>query len=173
MKNTSLFKKGLIDGIPIFLGYLAVSFAFGIQAADIDLSPFQAGLLSLLNVTSAGQFAGLTVIASSGSYIELAILQLIVNLRYLLMSAALSQKLPGDTSTVHRMGIAYGVTDEIFALGGGAGSALGTGGMKTKLTAARLCNEKGVDAVIANGENPEILYDIAAGKQGGYTKFFA
>lgn len=66
-----------------------------------------------------------------------------------------------------------GVTDEIFALGGGAGSALGTGGMKTKLTAARLCNEKGVDAVIANGENPEILYDIAAGKQGGYTKFFA
>ena len=113
MKNTSLFKKGLIDGIPIFLGYLAVSFAFGIQAADIDLSPFQAGLLSLLNVTSAGQFAGLTVIASAGSYIELAVLQLIVNLRYLLMSAALSQKLPGDTPTIHRMGIAYGVTDEI------------------------------------------------------------
>ena len=116
MKNTSLFKKGLIDGIPIFLGYLAVSFAFGIQAADIDLSPFQAGLLSLLNVTSAGQFAGLTVIASAGSYIELAVLQLIVNLRYLLMSAALSQKLAGDTSTIHRMGIAYGVTDEIFGL---------------------------------------------------------
>ena len=91
------------DGIPIFLGYLAVSFAFGIQAADIDLSPFQAGLLSLLNVTSAGQFAGLTVIASAGSYIELAVLQLIVNLRYLLMSAALSQKLPGDTPTIHRM----------------------------------------------------------------------
>ena len=116
MKNSSLFKKGLIDGIPIFLGYLAVSFAFGIQAADIDLSPFQAGLLSLLNVTSAGQFAGLTVIAAAGSYIELAVLQLIVNLRYLLMSAALSQKLPGDTPTIHRMGIAYGVTDEIFGL---------------------------------------------------------
>ena len=116
MKNTSLFKKGLIDGIPIFLGYLAVSFAFGIQAADIDLSPFQAGLLSLLNVTSAGQFAGLAVIAEAGSLIELAVLQLIVNLRYLLMSAALSQKLPSDTPTGHRMGIAYGVTDEIFAL---------------------------------------------------------
>lgn len=116
MKHTSLFKKGLIDGIPIFLGYLAVSFAFGIQAADIHLSPFQAGLLSLLNVTSAGQFAGLAVIAEAGSLIELAVLQLIVNLRYLLMSAALSQKLPSDTPTGHRMGIAYGVTDEIFAL---------------------------------------------------------
>lgn len=116
MKTASLFKKGLIDGTPIFLGYLAVSFAFGIQAADIDLSPFQAGLLSLMNVTSAGQFAGLSVIASAGSYIELAALQLVVNLRYLLMSAALSQKLPPKTSTIHRMGIAYGVTDEIFGL---------------------------------------------------------
>ncbi len=116
MKNTSLFKKGVIDGVPIFLGYLAVSFAFGIQAADINLSPFQAGLLSLMNVTSAGQFAGLTVIASAGSYIELAVLQLIVNLRYLLMSAALTQKLPPETPTAHRMGIAYGVTDEIFGL---------------------------------------------------------
>ena len=65
------------------------------------------------------------------------------------------------------------LTPEIMALGGREGSSLGTGGMKTKLTAAKLCNEKGVDAVIANGESPEILYDIAAGKQGGYTKFFA
>ena len=100
------------NGIPICLGYFAVSFAFGIQAADINLSPFQAGLLSLLNVTSAGQFAGLAVIASAGSYIEMAILQAIVNLRYLLMSAALSQKLTPETPTFHRLGIAYGVTDE-------------------------------------------------------------
>ena len=104
------------NGIPICLGYFAVSFAFGIQAADINLSPFQAGLLSLLNVTSAGQFAGLAVIASAGSYIEMAILQAIVNLRYLLMSAALSQKLTPETPTFHRLGIAYGVTDEIFGI---------------------------------------------------------
>ena len=104
------------NGIPICLGYFAVSFAFGIQAADINLSPFQAGLLSLMNVTSAGQFAGLAVIASAGSYIEMAILQAIVNLRYLLMSAALSQKLKPETPTFHRLGIAYGVTDEIFGI---------------------------------------------------------
>lgn len=104
------------DGVPICLGYFAVSFAFGIQAADINLSPFQAGLLSLMNVTSAGQFAGLGVIASAGSYLEMAALQAIVNLRYLLMSATLSQKLVPETSTLHRLGIAYGVTDEIFGI---------------------------------------------------------
>ncbi len=116
MTNKQNFIKGLKDGIPICLGYFAVSFAFGIQAADINLSPFQAGLLSLMNVTSAGQFAGLTVIATAGSYIEMAVLQAIVNLRYLLMSAALSQKLKPETSTLHRMCIAYGVTDEIFGI---------------------------------------------------------
>ena len=104
------------DGIPIGIGYFAVSFAFGIQAADINLSPFQAGLISLMNVTSAGQFAGLAVIAQAGTYIEMAVLQFIVNLRYLLMSAALSQKLSPDTKTIHRLGIAYGVTDEIFGI---------------------------------------------------------
>ena len=116
MTNKQNFLQGMKNGIPICLGYFAVSFAFGIQAADINLSPFQAGLLSLLNVTSAGQFAGLAVIASAGSYIEMAILQAIVNLRYLLMSAALSQKLTPETPTFHRLGIAYGVTDEIFGI---------------------------------------------------------
>ena len=116
MDGKNIFKEGIRDGIPIGVGYFAVSFAFGIQAADIHLSPFQAGLISLMNVTSAGQFAGLSVIAQAGTYFEMAILQFIVNLRYLLMSAALSQKLPGDTKTVHRLGIAYGVTDEIFGI---------------------------------------------------------
>jgi glutamate 5-kinase len=66
-----------------------------------------------------------------------------------------------------------GVTDEILQKAGGAGSALGTGGMRTKLTAAKLCNENGVDMVIANGETPELLYAIVDGKKGGYTRFFA
>ncbi len=106
MDRKNIFTEGFRDGIPIGIGYFAVSFAFGIQAADINLSPFQAG----------GQFAGLAVIAQAGTYIEMAVLQFIVNLRYLLMSAALSQKLSPDTKTIHRLGIAYGVTDEIFGI---------------------------------------------------------
>ena len=65
------------------------------------------------------------------------------------------------------------ITEETLALAGGAGSALGTGGMKTKLKAACICAESGCETVIANGENPEILYDIVAGKQGNYTRFLA
>lgn len=116
MNHSDQFKAGVRDGIPICLGYFAVSFAFGIQAAEIGLSPFEAGMLSLLNVTSAGQFAGLSVIAAAGSYIELAALQFIINLRYMLMSAALSQKLDSRTGTLPRLLIAYGVTDEIFGV---------------------------------------------------------
>ena len=66
----------------------------------------------------------------------------------------------------------YGVTDETFEKAGGAGSALGTGGMKTKIKAAKICTEAGCDVVIANGENPDVLYDIVSGKQTGYTRFF-
>ena len=61
----------------------------------------------------------------------------------------------------------------VFSLGGGEGSALGTGGMKTKLNAAKICGEQGCDTVIANGENPEKLYDIVADQKGGYTRFYA
>ena len=67
----------------------------------------------------------------------------------------------------------HGVNEATLSLAGGAGSSLGTGGMKTKLRAAKICNEQGTDLVIANGKNPEILYDIAEGKQGKYTRFFA
>lgn len=110
------FKEGCRDAIPICLGYIAVSFAFGIEASKIGMTTFQAAMTSLLNVTSAGQFSALEVIARNGSFVELAILQLIINLRYMLMSAALSQKLDPQVSTLHRMGISYGVTDEIFGL---------------------------------------------------------
>lgn len=110
------FKQGLRDGIPICLGYIAVSFAFGIEASKIGMTTFQAAMTSLLNVTSAGQFSALELIARNGSFIELAILQFIINLRYMLMSCALSQKLDSSVGTGHRLGISYGVTDEIFAL---------------------------------------------------------
>ncbi len=110
------WKKGVKDGIPVCLGYFAVSFAFGIQAALAGLSAFDATLLSFLNVTSAGQFAGLDVIVQAGSLLSLILVQLVVNIRYSLMSAALSQKVSPNLPVRYRLAMAYGITDEIFAL---------------------------------------------------------
>lgn len=110
------FRDGCKNAVPICLGYMAVSFAFGIEASKIGMTTFQAAMTSLLNVTSAGQFSALELIARNGSFVELAILQLIINLRYMLMSTALSQKLDTKINTLHRLGISYGVTDEIFAV---------------------------------------------------------
>ena len=93
MTRRQYFTAGFKDGIPICLGYIAVSFTFGIMAKKVGISIFDAVLISLTNVTSAGQFAGLSLIASTASYIEMAITQLIINLRYCLMSCALSQKI--------------------------------------------------------------------------------
>ena len=105
MTRKQYFSSGLKDGMPICFGYFAVSFAFGIQRG-IGLSVFEASVLSALNVTSAGQFAALAIIASGASLIELAFTQLIINLRYFLMSCALSQKLSPSLPLGHRLGIA-------------------------------------------------------------------
>ncbi|MDO4322008.1 MAG: AzlC family ABC transporter permease [Lachnospiraceae bacterium] len=110
------FKKGLKDGIPIGLGYFAVAFTFGIVAVSGGLSTWQAVLISLTNLTSAGQFAGLEIIASAGSYWEMALTQLIINLRYCLMSFSLSQKMQRDVPGAHRYLVAFGITDEIFGV---------------------------------------------------------
>ena len=104
------------DGIPIMLGYLAVSFSFGIMALKAGLTTFQAVLMSLLNLTSAGQFASLSVIAGLGGYAELSLSQMIINLRYCLMSCSLSQKIDPQAPFFHRFLVAYGNTDEVFAL---------------------------------------------------------
>ena len=116
MNHKLAFKQGLIDGIPIALGYIAVSFTFGILAKDAGLTNFQAVLLSLLNLTSAGQFAGLGIITASASYLEMVFTQLVINLRYCLMSCALSQKLDQHSPFFHRFFMAYGITDEIFGI---------------------------------------------------------
>lgn len=116
MNRRTAFAAGVKDGIPICLGYLAVSFTFGIMAKNANLSVWEAVLISATNVTSAGQFAGLSLIVSGASYLEMAFTQLIINLRYCLMSCALSQKLSLDTPFFHRFFIAYGVTDEIFGI---------------------------------------------------------
>ena len=116
MSKKSLFKTGLKDGLPIGTGYLAVSFSFGIAAVAAGLSPWQAILISMTNVTSAGQFAGIGIIAAAGSYFEIALSQLIINLRYALMSISLSQKLDTSFKQRHTLVLGHMNTDEIFAV---------------------------------------------------------
>ena len=111
------FLRGMSHGIPIFLGYLSVSFGFGILAVNkAGLSVFQASVISASNVTSAGQKAGIDVIAAGGGIIEMILLQLTINIRYSLMALSLSQKLDKRFSTPHRLLASYGITDEIFAV---------------------------------------------------------
>jgi predicted branched-subunit amino acid permease len=110
------FQEGLRDGIPIALGYFAVSFSFGIMGSLDGLSIWQTTLISMTNVTSAGQFAGLTIMANLGSLIEMALTQLIINLRYSLMSISLTQKVDKAFKGIWRMLFAFFVTDEIFAV---------------------------------------------------------
>ena len=114
--KTKAFIQGLRDGLPIGLGYLAVSFTLGIQCRDAGLSALEATVMSLVNLTSAGEFAALAIIKAASSYLEMAISQLIINLRYMLMSFALSQKADPSLGIGHRLGVAFGVTDEIFGI---------------------------------------------------------
>lgn len=118
------FIEGLKDGIPIALGYLSVSFSIGIMALSSGLNVFQGAFMSLTNLTSAGQFAGIAVIASGGTVFELILTQLIINLRYALMSLSLTQKLSEKMPLWKRMIIAFGNTDEIFAVAMGHAKSL-------------------------------------------------
>ena len=116
MRNRNAFLQGMHDGIPIALGYLAVSFTLGIAAVKVGLSPAASALMSITSVTSAGEFAGLGVIATGAALLEMAFTQLIINLRYCLMSAAIAQKLDPKAPFWHRFLLAQGVTDEIFGI---------------------------------------------------------
>ena len=119
------FKIGLRDGLPIGLGYLSVSFAFGIFAVASGLSVWETVLISMLNLTSAGQLAGVPIIAGGGSFFELGLTQLIINLRYSLMSVSLSQRLGESVRIRDRFLISFSNTDEIFAVSSGRGEILG------------------------------------------------
>jgi 4-azaleucine resistance transporter AzlC len=112
----SPFKKGLSDGIPIALGYFSVSFGFGIMSVQSGLTALQAIIISLTNLTSAGQAAGVGIIAAGGTLVEMALTQLVINLRYSLMGLSLSQKLSDKFTTPHRMIASFGITDEIFGV---------------------------------------------------------
>ena len=111
-----VFLKGLRHGVPIALGYLSVSFTFGMKAVADGLTIFQAVAISMLNVTSAGQFAGLPLMVGGAPLVEMALTQLIINLRYALMSLSLSQRLDGTMTTPHRLLASFCNTDEIFAV---------------------------------------------------------
>jgi predicted branched-subunit amino acid permease len=116
MAQNNNFKRGILDGIPIGLGYISVAFAFGIMATGAGLSVTEATLISLFNVTSAGQLAAVPIIASHGGFIELALTQLIINLRYALMSVSLSQKSDKTVRIRDRFLISFANTDEVFAV---------------------------------------------------------
>ena len=113
------FSRGIVDGIPICLGYLSVSFAFGIFAVESGLKIWQAVLVSMCCVTSAGQLAAVPIMASCGGILELAVSQLVINMRYALMSISLSQKLDSGVTTPHRLAISFINTDEVFAVASG------------------------------------------------------
>lgn len=114
--NRLSYLKGLKDAMPIMLGYFAVSFTLGINASQNGFSWFQAGLMSFLNHTSAGQAAAIRMIADNDSYLNVAISQIVINLRYLLMSTALALELRQDTGIGERLAMSYIVSDEIFGI---------------------------------------------------------
>ena len=117
MNWKSEFTSGVRGGIPIALGYLPVSFTFGLVAVSGGLPVWVACLISLTNLTSAGQFAGTSLIFAGAGYMEIAMTTLVINLRYMLMSLSLSQKIDKSVSLMHRMIFGFVVTDETFVVG--------------------------------------------------------
>ena len=112
-----LVLRGLRDGFPIGLGYFAVAFSLGITARGAGLSPLQGWIASILNHASAGEYALYSLIAANAAYWEIAAVIFVTNMRYLLMSAALSQKMPGEAGFLRRLMTGFFITDEIFGLG--------------------------------------------------------
>lgn len=110
------FIKGFNDGMPIFFGYISVSFTFGMMTSENGLPFWIALLISFTNLTSAGQFAGTALIISGGTYIEIAITTFVINIRYMLMSLSLAQKAEPEMTTLQRMILSFGITDEVFAV---------------------------------------------------------
>ena len=116
MKKENTCMQGIVDGLPICLGYVSVAFAFGIFSVGNGLSVSEAVLISMTNVTSAGQLSAVPIIAMGGSFLELALTQCIINLRYSLMSVSLSQKFDRSIRLLDRFLLAFVNTDEVFAV---------------------------------------------------------
>ena len=116
MKIKNSFLRGLKSGIPIGLGYLSVSFSFGIMAVSMGFHWWQAVIISMVTVTSAGQLAGIGIMVNPGQYIEMLISQLTVNVRYSFMAISLSQKTDSKFRGIYRWLLGFFITDEIFAV---------------------------------------------------------
>lgn len=116
MNMKKRFLEGIKDGIPICLGYFSVSMAFGLAVAQAGIPVWIAVMISLSNLTSAGQVAGTNILIAGGNMIELAMTTLIINIRYFLMSLSVSQKTDTRAGILKRMAMAFGITDEIFAV---------------------------------------------------------
>ena len=116
MKNGKVFLEGLRDGVPIGLGYFAVAFSLGIVARNAGLTPIQGFIASFFNLASAGEYALFTSMQAVASFLEIAIITLVVNARYLLMSCALAQRFDPATPMIHRLLVGFGITDELFGI---------------------------------------------------------
>lgn len=116
ISHKQLFREGMRDGTPIALGYLVVGFTLGIAAKNAGLTPFQSFITSFLNMASAGEYAGFTTISADSGFLEIAIITLVANARYLLMSCVLSQKFAPDAPLWQRLTIGYAITDELFGI---------------------------------------------------------
>lgn len=114
--RTQEFTKGLRDGLPICLGYFSISVAFGMTAVTAGVPLWAAVLISLTNLTSAGQFAGTNLMVAQCQMAELGLTTLVINIRYFLMSLSVSQKVEERMSFGKRLAVAFGITDEIFAV---------------------------------------------------------
>ena len=110
------FRRGLRDGLPICLGYLSVAFTFGMVVVEGGLPPWVAVLISMTCFTGTGQFAGIALIVSGGMYVEMLVTTFIINIRYLLMSLSLSQKIEKRMNGIERALLSFGNTDEVFAV---------------------------------------------------------
>ena len=110
------FLEGIRDGLPICMGYFSVSMAFGLTAVLSGVPIWAAVMISITNLTSAGQFAGMNLIAAQGALVEIGLTTFIINLRYFLMSISLSQKVEQKMTKKERLAVSFGITDEIFAV---------------------------------------------------------
>ena len=114
--NQLTFSKGFKDGIPIALGYISVAFAFGMLAVSKNMPAWSPILISITNFTGTGQFVGMDLIVLGATCAEIACTLFIINIRYMLMSLSLSQKLSSEITLPQRLFIAFGNTDEIYAI---------------------------------------------------------
>lgn len=115
-RSTDEFLRGVNQGLPITLGYIPVAFTFGMMAVNGGIPVWTAILISLTNLTSAGQFAGASLLIANGSLFEIALATFVINIRYMLMSLSLSQKISSKMPMLKRCTMAFGITDEIFTV---------------------------------------------------------